>query len=65
MKKSLLTIGLAIVAASLSFAAPQAAGKSTAPTTATQPTKKHVKKTHKVKKQAATTNVPAAKPASK
>ena len=67
MTKSLLTIALA--AATLGFAAPQAStpasGTNNTPA-ATQAPKKHVKKSHKAaKKGAAPTNAAPAKPASK
>ena len=65
MKKSLLSIGLALASTPFLFAAPQAssapASKSNAATT-TVKTKKHVKKGHKSSKAAAKT---AAKPAAK
>jgi hypothetical protein len=66
MTKSLLMIALA--AATMGFAAPQAttpAPKSDNAPAATQTTKKHAKKTHKNKKQSTSSNATASKPASK
>jgi len=63
MTKSLLTIALA--AATMGFAAPQAttpAPKTDNAPAATQPAKKHVKKTRKSKKQS-TSNATSSKPA--
>ena len=67
MTKSLLTIALAAATLPLSFAAPQAttAAPANSSPTATQKPKKHVKKSHKAKKDAAVTNAAPAKPASK
>ena len=65
MTKTLLTIALA--AATMGFAAPQAstpAPKSDSTPAATQPAKKHVKKTRKSKKPS-TSNATSSKPAAK
>jgi len=65
MTKSLLTIALA--AATLGFAAPQAttpAPKTDNAPAATQTAKKHAKKTRKSKKQS-TSNATSSKPAAK
>ena len=68
MKKSLLAVAFLVATASMIFGAPQSttpAPGSNAPKATAQATTKHVKKSHKAKKQAATTNATAAKPATK
>lgn len=67
MKKSLVAVAFLVATASMIFGAPQSttpAAGGNAPK-ATAQTTKHVKKSHKAKKQAAATNATAAKPATK
>jgi hypothetical protein len=68
MKKSLVAVAFLAATASMIFGAPQSttpAAGSNAPKAAAQTTNKHVKKSHKAKKQAAATNATAPKPATK
>lgn len=68
MKKSLVAVAFLAATASMIFGAPQSttpAAGSNAPKATAQTTNKHVKKSHKAKKQAAAPNATAAKPATK
>jgi len=68
MKKSLVAVAFLVATASMIFGASQSttpAAGSNAPKATAPTTNKHVKKSHKAKKQAAATNATAAKPATK
>ena len=68
MKKSLLAVAFLAATASMIFGAPQSttpAASSNAPKATAQTATKHVKKSHRAKKQAPATNATAAKPATK